>query len=80
MDYDVLIQSSVANLILLFAYVFYKLCNRIAASKCQYSTEHGWEIHLPDPPNQEQVAETNSFFESRGFSMRLRPKDYPSIV
>ena len=83
MPYDVFVQSTAANCLLLFVYVAYKLCNRVAGSKCHYDSTHGWEIELPDATEKishDQAAEVNEFFENRGISMRLRNKDYPSIL
>jgi len=48
MPYDVFVQSTAANCLLLFVYVAYKLCNRVASSKCHYDSTNGWEIELPN--------------------------------
>ena len=83
MPYDVFIQSTAANCLLLFVYVAYKLCNRVASSKCHYDSTNGWEIELPNGDEQisnDQAVEVNEFLQQRGISFRLRNKDYPSIV
>jgi len=83
MPYDVFVQSTAANCLLLFVYVAYKLCNRVAGSKCHYDSTNGWEIELPnvdEQPTRAEAQEVNDFLENRGISMRLRNKDYPSII
>ena len=76
MPYDVFVQSTAANCLLLFVYVAYKLCNRVAASKCHYDSTNGWEIELPN----EEAHEVNEFLQKRGISFRLKNRDFPSMV
>ena len=64
MPYDVFLQSGAANCVLLFVYVAYKLCNRVASSKCHYDSTNGWEIELPndaDPVTHAEATEVNDF-------------------
>ncbi len=72
MTYDVLWQSSLANIGLVFAYVAYKFCSRVAASKCHYSRDHGLSLDLPDPEEAMDVDAINKIFQTRGMSMRIR--------
>ena len=72
MSYDTFIESTLANALLVFAYLAYKLCGRVVASKCHYTREHGLEIHLPDPEEPIDVGEINKMLQNRGMSMRLR--------
>ena len=82
-DSNIFVQSTLANVVLVFAYLGYKLCNRIAGSKCHYDSKNGWDVELPDPedpPTSGQITEANEFFQSRNMSLRLRHPDYPSII
>ena len=83
MPYDVFVQSTAANCLLLFVYVAYKLCNRVAASKCHYDSTNGWEIELPNANEQvthEEALEVNDFLQKRGISFRLKNRDFPTVV
>ena len=83
MDLSVFAQSTAANLVLIFAYLAYKGCNRLVTSKCHYTTKDGWDIHLPDaedPPDAGEVDLVNRFMKERGISMRLRERDFSSRV
>ncbi len=75
MDLDVLWQSSLSNILLVFAYLGYKLLSRVAGSRCHYTSEHGLELHLPDPEESDHIPAINSFLQNRGLSMRIRNKD-----
>ena len=80
MEANIFLQSTLANLLLVFVYTGYKLINRIASSKCHYD---GWDVELADPedrPTSDQIQQANQFFESRKMSLRLRAKDYPNVL
>ncbi len=72
MSYDVLFQSMGANLVLVGGYLVYKILARLVNSRCHYTTEHGLELHLPDPDEVDHVGDINSFLQNRGLSMRIR--------
>ena len=80
MPYDVLWQSSLANIVLIAGYLVYKILNRLVGSKCHYTRDHGLELHLPDPDEPMDLNQINSFFKNRGLSMRIRDKQNASIV
>lgn len=71
-DFDILIQSTLANALLVFVYLGYKCCSRIIGSKCHYSRAEGLEITLADPDEHVDLNEINSFFASKGMTMRMR--------
>lgn len=72
MSYDVLWQSTLSNIVLVFAFLAYKGLSRIVGSKCHYTSEHGLEIHLPDPEEVPDLGAINQIMAERGLSMRLR--------
>ena len=59
MPYDIFMQSTLSNLLLIFAYLGYKFLARVASSKCHYTREHGLELHLPDADEDVDVGEIN---------------------
>jgi len=83
MDLSVFAVSTAENVVLIFAYLAYKGCNRLVTSKCHYTTKDGWDIHLPDaedPPEPQEIDLVNRFMKERGISMRLREREYASRV
>ena len=61
-QFDIFIQSTGANGLLVFFYLIYKCCSRIIGSQCHYSTNDGLEITLADPDEHVDLQEINKFF------------------
>ena len=69
-----------ANLVLVGSYMVYKILNRCVSSRCHYTSEHGLELHLPDPDEADQIPDINTFLQNRGLSMRIKNQKNASQV